>query len=891
MRNLIETSGDENEGYRRARLVDDENKVVVLMDPTARSFAEQPPPVAAPLAPPGAPLRVAPGAAPSAPSNGELHARMSELLIVQREQQALLAELLREVRALKPQASSSDAPLLVARSLPGSAHAERAQRGRSEPSRAPADEPTDRLRSLRESGGEYDSSQRRAASPTLANRPIAACRRGSHIGAALEVLKGLAARRPAGGARGGALRGGIVTPVASMSAGGAGKRRHMSFLSANHVGEALRGDHNLDDLVSAIERDQQRELERRRALAGGAQPSPSSFLRQCTSAAVRAPHAASPAPRLSAWFGQVPASKRAHASRFVVHPDNRRRARWNALMVAAIVASSITVPLRLAFSVDYEPIMGPVTWTDTVCDVFFALDIVANFFFGYRVADEGGAATTTVVMDHAAVVRHYTRTWLVPDVASTFPFDLVLGADSDAGRLNRSLRLFRIVKLVRVFRMSRALDQLEQRLTALNPAIFRIIKLLLLLLLLWHWTGLIWYTVRFFDQSAVPNLILLHDPAHVPPASSTPAELHISPAQYAQLPAEAQAGARALLASKLLDQYAWLFLWAAAAMSGEILTTPRHWGEAWFTTLVAALGAFLNAAVIGSASSAFSNLDAASARNKERLDKLRAFLRHKRTPASISSRVLSYAEFAWTRSRSENERWLMQELPSTLRLQVMISLQRKLFTRIELFMRLPVAISCSIVSCMKPLICLPGEEIVSTGDGVGLFFITEGTVSVVRHGEYGSSDAKVGELHDGDFFGERSLLGEGEPTNESIIAQSFVSLMVLYATEFRRLREAHPEIASAMAKLRAEQQRVVDVLHAFRKLPPTSSTGQPFYKAPGFIARVLASEGKASACGRSPAPRQGVGDRACGGDEPSDGSLLPSRQRCAATLRYKPPGL
>lgn len=214
--------------------------------------------------------------------------------------------------------------------------------------------------------------------------------------------------------------------------------------------------------------------------------------------------------------------------------------------------------------------------------------------------------------------------------------------------------------------------------------------------------------------------------------------------------------------------------------------------------------------MIGSASSAFSNLDAASARNKERLDKLRAFLHFKKTPSSITSRVLAYAEFAWTRSRSDNERWLMQELPSALRIQVMISLQRKLFTQIELFMRLPVAISCSIISCMKPLICLPDEEIITEASGtVGLFFITEGTVSVIRRGKRGEPDEKLSELHDGDYFGETSLLG-GTRDAVSMVARGFVNLQVLYESEFKRLSEAHPEIAGTMAEMRAERQRLED---------------------------------------------------------------------------------
>jgi len=103
---------------------------------------------------------------------------------------------------------------------------------------------------------------------------------------------------------------------------------------------------------------------------------------------------------------------------------------------------------------------------------------------------------------------------------------------------------------------------------------------------------------------------------------------------------------------------------------------------------------------------------------------------------------------------------------------------------------------------MRPLICLPAEEIVQQDSSpVGLFFITEGSVDVVDGGEI------VATLRDGDFFGEGSMLENGPRNCASIIAKDYVNLMVLYQADFRQLAAEHPQIAAVIDEIKGEQER------------------------------------------------------------------------------------
>jgi CRP-like cAMP-binding protein len=75
--------------------------------------------------------------------------------------------------------------------------------------------------------------------------------------------------------------------------------------------------------------------------------------------------------------------------------------------------------------------------------------------------------------------------------------------------------------------------------------------------------------------------------------------------------------------------------------------------------------------------------------------------------------------------------------------------------------------------------------------GYSFFVLTEGTAEVTIEGE------KVAELGPGDFFGELAILGDGY-RSATVTMASPGNVLVMFGTDFRRLQQEKPEIASVI---------------------------------------------------------------------------------------------
>ena len=105
----------------------------------------------------------------------------------------------------------------------------------------------------------------------------------------------------------------------------------------------------------------------------------------------------------------------------MLHPNGLPRICWNSLIMILVVASSITVPLQVAFETDMAMIPGmPDVWDglDTTFDILFLLDIVVNFRTGYM--DRGLFVTDTYL-----VAENYVRSNFVLDLVSSMLADII----------------------------------------------------------------------------------------------------------------------------------------------------------------------------------------------------------------------------------------------------------------------------------------------------------------------------------------------------------------------------------------------------------------------------------------------------------------------------------
>jgi CRP/FNR family transcriptional regulator, cyclic AMP receptor protein len=95
----------------------------------------------------------------------------------------------------------------------------------------------------------------------------------------------------------------------------------------------------------------------------------------------------------------------------------------------------------------------------------------------------------------------------------------------------------------------------------------------------------------------------------------------------------------------------------------------------------------------------------------------------------------------------------------------------------------------------------PGVNLTGEGAaGYSFFVLSDGTASVTIDG------TEVNALGPGDFFGELAILGDGRRT-ATVTTTSPARLLVLFGTEFRRLQQEQPELASQIeAGVRARLQ-------------------------------------------------------------------------------------
>jgi CRP-like cAMP-binding protein len=85
-----------------------------------------------------------------------------------------------------------------------------------------------------------------------------------------------------------------------------------------------------------------------------------------------------------------------------------------------------------------------------------------------------------------------------------------------------------------------------------------------------------------------------------------------------------------------------------------------------------------------------------------------------------------------------------------------------------------------------------GVEVTCEGaSGYTFYVIADGSAVVTSDG------TELATLGPGDFFGERAILGDGCRT-ATVTTTSPARLFVMFGTEFRRLQQAHPEIAARL---------------------------------------------------------------------------------------------
>ena len=320
----------------------------------------------------------------------------------------------------------------------------------------------------------------------------------------------------------------------------------------------------------------------------------------------------------------------------------------------------------------------------------------------------------------------------------------------------------------------------------------------------WHWLGCLWWLITMNSlQPYVPRLqpyaprLQPHVSRWFIAMNSVAGGSDWGPPDIVRCAADVCPEGFEPSEFDLTPKYLFALYWAVAMTTGIGGNgKPLNGGEMLYTTIVIIVGIFMIAVVIGNFASILANIDAANALKRERVASVTSYLRSRKIPTPLQRRILDYFEYVWSWGEGHSE--VVNQLPLTLRLQLSMVMNKRLFEKMPLFKDISELAILYILQKMKPGFHLPGQLIITEGKvGHALYFITRGKADIIRNGKV------ISQLSDNDFFGERSLATD-ERTNASIRACVFTELMMLTRKDFDSVAALFPDVRQKVVESAAE---------------------------------------------------------------------------------------
>jgi CRP-like cAMP-binding protein len=440
----------------------------------------------------------------------------------------------------------------------------------------------------------------------------------------------------------------------------------------------------------------------------------------------------------------------------MIRQDNSYKRYFDAILMIFTLFAALEVPLHLALKYDTP------RWIEVInlfYPVIFTIDIIVCFF-------------TTITVDgqeissKKVIAIKYLRSWFIVDLIAAFPFDRIFsdGWLSEASNMARSLRLFspryiQILLAVQMLRLHHIIPFLEQKSKKeiFNPGIVRLFFTIFVVLIISHWVSCGWMALGKIDDK------LDH---------------------Y----------------TNYLKALYWTLTTITTIGYGDI--TPTTNPQTIYTMFVQLTGAGMYGYIIGNLASMLANSDLARTQFRAKLEKIQTFMQYREVPDELQDNIRTYYDYLWNNRRGFDESAVLEELPSSLKLQVALHLNKDIIEKVPMFKGAPDDLIRQIVLNLKPVLYTPGDYIFRKGEmGDQMYFISRGKVEIVSE----DGNTVFATLSDGSFFGEIAILFSSERT-ASVRAADYCDLYTLDKFTFDNVLTKFPDVAKQIHTL-AEERR------------------------------------------------------------------------------------
>jgi len=200
--------------------------------------------------------------------------------------------------------------------------------------------------------------------------------------------------------------------------------------------------------------------------------------------------------------------------------------------------------------------------------------------------------------------------------------------------------------------------------------------------------------------------------------------------------------------------------------------------------------------MLSSIGSLVATLDRQAALSEEKMDAIKAYMRWRRMPRDLSSRVRRYYEFYYEQRTAFDEVEILEGLTPPLRLEVVYHALKETIGRMPLFRcTLDAAFQLEIFPLLKPLSSAPKELVYTRGEpSTLLFFLIKGQAEAVCCHNMGSRVLFHIKQHH--TFGESVLTGSRRA--ETVRAHTWSEMFTISSSDLKMLFEAHPRQGTLM---------------------------------------------------------------------------------------------
>ena len=476
-------------------------------------------------------------------------------------------------------------------------------------------------------------------------------------------------------------------------------------------------------------------------------------------------------------------------TRMLIAPGSHFRLYWDIASITLVIFLAAVLPYRICFVLEWN--FG-FAITDFLIDLFFLMDIVLNFFTCY--IDREGE----IIGSYYLIARHYSRSWLLPDLISSIPFDwLVFGFNFTPpslqnSRYSRYVDALRLFRLLRVARLYRYVNRWEEHFAFFSSNVLRLLYVLALVIFFAHWNGCVQYLLATFEAEWVYD-----------PVGNNRTLIFHPDSWVARLQAENTLDER--------NAWAWSFFIAFAQIlcSSTGLKDPKREVELWGYLFSLTMGSGLYGFFIASLTTAISEADASAKDYRTKLDMVNQYMRHSQLPLPLRMKLRTYFELRFPSKRSFDEVGILSEISSSLRQEVTLHKCRGVLSLLQVVDSTTTGrtLAGALSQQLERVVYVAGDTIIRHGDEAeAMYFVSSGSVEVVS--PTGETLAVLGASS---FFGEMALLNPDGRSLASVIVKSYCEGYCLSRNAYGRLVHSYPafkDLIESVAKLRLKHSQL-----------------------------------------------------------------------------------